>query len=94
MPVKRVPPPNDDPPNDQNAGWAWVPGFPGPDVWKLLGDEKIAHDPEYLDTIGDMLVQHGQMLVKHGQSLKRIAKLRSKKGSSPSSGGEPDAGNT
>ena len=94
MPVKRIPQPNDEPPDDRNAGWAWAPGFPGPDVWKMLGDEEMAKNPEYMDIIGDMIVQHGQMLVKHGQALKRIAKLRSKKGSPPGSGGTPDSENT
>lgn len=92
MPVKRIPQPNDEPPDDRNVGSAWWPGFPGPDPWKILGDEDAAKNPEYLDIVGDMMVQHGQMLVKHGQALKRIAKLR--KRSTSGSGGEPDAENT
>lgn len=85
MPVKRIQPPEGEAPADVLFGWA--PGFPGPDAWKMLGDEQIANDPEHMDIIGDMIIQHGQMLVKHGQSLKRLAKLRGKKDAKPSSGG-------
>lgn len=75
MPVKRILQPDTEsgPPIGNMVGWA--PGFPGPDVWKIMSNDDVTSNAERLDIIADMIIEHGEMLVKHGQAMKRLAQV-------------------